>query len=43
MIGFDYNIIGNYSGDYSPRKLEKLRWAQKIIETCMEKSNKVLV
>ena len=43
MIGFDYNIIGNYSGDYSPRKLEKLRWAQKIIETCMEKSNKVIV
>ena len=43
MIGFDYNIIGNYSGDYSPRKLEKLRWAQKIIQTCMEKSNKVIV
>jgi uncharacterized Rossmann fold enzyme len=43
MIGFDYNIIGNYSGDYSPRKLEKLRWAQKIIETCMGKSNKVIV
>jgi len=43
MIGFDYNFIGNYSGDYSPRKLEKLRWAQKIIETCMGKSNKVIV
>ena len=43
MVGFDYNIIGNYSGDYSPRKLEKLRWAQKIIQTCMEKSNKVIV
>jgi hypothetical protein len=43
MIGFNYNIIGNYSGDYSPRKLEKLYWAQKIIEVCIEKSNKILV
>lgn len=43
MIGFNYNIIGNYSGDYSPRKLEKLLWAQKIVEVCIERSNKILV
>ena len=43
MIGFNYNIIGKYSGDYSPRKLEKLLWAQKIVEVCIERSNKILV
>jgi uncharacterized Rossmann fold enzyme len=43
MIGFNYNIIGNYSGDYSPRKLEKLLWSQKIVEVCIERSNKILV
>ena len=43
MVGFNYNIIGNYSGEYSPRKLEKLAWAKKIIEVCIEKSNKIIV
>lgn len=43
MIGFNYKIIGNYSGDYSPRKLEKLLWSQKIVEVCIERSNKILV
>ena len=43
MIGFNYNIIGNYSGDYSPRKLEKLLWSQKIVEVCIERSNKIIV
>ena len=43
MIGFNYNIIGNYSGDYSPRKLEKLLWAQKIVEVCIERSNRFIV
>jgi hypothetical protein len=43
MIGFNYNIIGNYSGDYSPRKLEKLLWAQKIVEVCIERSNRIIV
>jgi|TARA_B110000438_G_scaffold256562_1_gene264116 uncharacterized Rossmann fold enzyme len=42
MVGFDYNVIGNYSGDYSPRKLEKLVWTKKIVEACIERSNKVL-
>lgn len=43
MVGFNYNIIGNYSGEYSPRKLEKLAWTKKIIEICIEKSNKIIV
>ena len=42
MIGFDYKIIGAYSGDYSPRKLEKLSWANKIVEACRKRSNKII-
>jgi hypothetical protein len=43
MVGFDYKIIGAYSGDYSPRKLEKLSWAKKIVEACRKRSNKIIV
>ena len=43
MVGFDYKIIGAYSGDYSPRKLEKLSWANKIVEACRKRSNKIIV
>jgi len=43
MVGFDYKIIGAYSGDYSPRKLEKLYWAKKIVEACRKRSNKIIV
>lgn len=43
MMGFDYKIIGDYSGDYSPRKLEKLFWAKKIVEACRKRSNKIIV
>jgi len=42
MVGFDYKIIGAYSGDYSPRKLEKLSWANKIVEACRKRSNKII-
>ena len=42
MMGFDYKIIGDYSGDYSPRKLEKLFWAKKIVEACRKRSNKII-
>ena len=43
MMGFDYSMIGDYSGDYSPRKLEKLAWAQKIVEACIERTNKIII
>ena len=43
MVGFDYKIIGAYSGDYSPRKLEKLSWAKKIVEACRKRSKKIIV
>ena len=41
LIGFDFSKIGDYSGKYSPRKLEKLAWAKKIVTECMQRSNSV--
>lgn len=41
LVGFDFSRIGDYSGDYSPRKLEKLEWAQKIVNECMARSGSV--
>ena len=41
LIGFDFSKIGDYSGKYSPRKLEKLEWAKKIVTECMQRSNSV--
>jgi uncharacterized Rossmann fold enzyme len=41
LIGFDFSKIGDYSGKYSPRKLEKLAWAEKIVTECMQRSNSV--
>ena len=41
LLGFDFSRIGDYTGKYSPRKLEKLAWAQKIITECMARSNSV--
>ena len=41
LFGFDFSKIGDYSGDYSPRKMEKLAWAQKIVNECMTRSGSV--
>ncbi len=41
LVGFDFTRVGNYSGYYSPRKMEKLVWAEKIIKECMQRSNSV--
>lgn len=42
MVGFDYSVVGDYSGDYSPRKLEKLAWARKIVEACADRTSKII-
>ena len=39
LVGFDFTRVGNYSGRYSPRKMEKLVWAEKIIKECMRRSS----
>ncbi len=41
LVGFDFDKIGLYSGNFSPKKLEKLEWARKIIEECSKRSNKI--
>ena len=41
LIGFDFSKVGDYSGKYSPRKLEKLAWAKKIVTECIQRSNSV--
>ena len=41
LLGFSFDRVGLYSGAYSPRKLEKLIWAEKIINECMCRSNSV--
>jgi len=37
LAGFDFTKIGDYSGRYSPRKMEKLVWAERIIKECMKR------
>ena len=41
LVGFDFDKVGQYSGEYSSQKLEKLKWARKIINACMKRSQKV--
>ena len=41
LVGFDFTKVGDYSGRYSPRKMEKLVWAEKIIKECMKRSSLV--
>jgi len=41
LLGFDFNKVGLFSGEYSPRKIEKLVWAQRIIDECKRRSNRV--
>jgi len=39
IVGFDFTKVGDYSGRYSPRKMEKLVWAERIINECMKRSS----
>ena len=41
LLGFDFNKVGSFSGEYSPRKMDKLFWAQRIIDECKRRSNRV--
>jgi len=43
LIGFNFNKIGPYSGDYSPRKIQKLSWAHKIVNECDKRTGKVKI
>jgi len=41
LLGFNFEKVGLYSGRYSPRKLKKLKWAEKIISKCMEQYDNI--
>ena len=43
LIGFNFDKIGPYSGDFSPRKIQKLSWAHKIVNECDERTGKVKI
>jgi len=43
LIGFNFDKIGPYSGDFSFRKIQKLSWALRIINECDERSGKVKI
>ena len=43
LIGFNFDKVGSFSGDFSPRKIQKLSWAHKIVNECDERTGKVKI
>ena len=43
LIGFDFSKVGKYTGKYSPKKLQKLVWARRIVEKCQQQTGKVKI
>ena len=43
LVGFNFEKVGNYTGNFSPKKLQKLSWARKIVEICQQKTGKVQI
>lgn len=43
LIGFNFEEIGEYTGKFSPKKLQKLSWARKIVDICKEETGKVQI
>ena len=41
LIGFNFDKVGPYSGDYSPQKIQKLSWAHKIVMNVMKEQVKL--
>ena len=42
LVGFNFEEVGKFTGEYSPRKLEKLQWAKKIINECQQRSSSII-
>ena len=38
LIGFNFEEIGEYTGKFSPKKLQKLSWARKIVDICKKRN-----
>jgi len=43
LVGFNFQKVGKYSGNFSINKIKKLSWANKIVVKCQEKSGKVQI
>ena len=43
LVGFKFSKVGKYSGNYSPKKLQKLDWARRIVHKCQEQTGKVKI
>ncbi|MEC8447216.1 MAG: 6-hydroxymethylpterin diphosphokinase MptE-like protein [Candidatus Thermoplasmatota archaeon] len=41
LVGFNFSKVGKYTGKYSPKKLQKLDWARRIVEKCQDQTGKV--
>ena len=43
LVGFNFQKVGDYTGKFSPKKLQKLSWARKIVNMCKQKTGKVQI
>ena len=43
LVGFNFEEIGEYTGNFSFKKLQKLSWARKIVNKCKEETGKVQI
>ena len=43
LVGFNFEKIGEYTGKYRPKKLQKLSWARKIVEKCEQETGKIQI
>ncbi len=43
LVGFNFSKVGKYTGKYSPKKLQKLDWARRIVEKCQDQTGKVKI
>ncbi len=43
LVGFNFSMVGKYTGKYSPKKLQKLDWARRIVEKCQNQTGKVKI
>jgi uncharacterized Rossmann fold enzyme len=43
LVGFDFEQIGKYTGNFSFNKIKKLFWANKIVNECQKLSGKVQI
>tara|TARA_B100001250_G_scaffold202883_1_gene173933 strand:+ start:405 stop:1046 length:642 start_codon:yes stop_codon:yes gene_type:complete len=41
LVGFNFEKVGKYTGNFSFKKLQKLSWARKIVNKCEEETGKV--